>query len=138
MLPHGLILGQSLGDAFLKEDEVTEVAETSHALEYGVEFAGPGVKWRKIETDAFFRTLFFGDKFADMKNKDLGWTCAASWKCAWSLLPTARGSSGDALKQEAHSVNTTPYRTPFCTQQYFLARGSRLINRLSVKHIMFP
>ena len=44
VLLHGLILGQSLGDAFVKEDEVAEVAETSHALEYGVEFAGPGVK----------------------------------------------------------------------------------------------
>ena len=60
VLPYGLILGQSLGDAFLKEDEVAEVAETSHALEDGAEFAGPGVKWRKIETDVFFRMLFLG------------------------------------------------------------------------------
>ena len=70
----------------------------------------------------FLSHVIFGDKFADMKNKDLGWTCAASWKCAWSLLPTARGSSGDALKQEAHSVNTTPYRTPFAHAIFSRAR----------------
>ena len=109
---HGLISSQFLDDASLKEDEVAEVVETSHALEYGEEDAGPWVTRRKVETDAFFRTFFFFLKYADMKIKDVG-TCAASWKCAWSLLPTARGSSEDALKLEAHSVNSTPYRTHF-------------------------
>ena len=56
---HGLISGQSLDDALLKEDEVAEVVETSHALEYEEEDAGPWVKRRKGETDAFFRTFFF-------------------------------------------------------------------------------
>ena len=61
MLPHGLILGQSWDDAFLKEDEVD---------------AGPSVKRRKVETDARV-SFFFFLKFADMKEKDLGWTFAA-------------------------------------------------------------
>ena len=91
------------------------------------------------ETDAIFRMCFFFLKVAGMKKKDLGWTYAASWKRAWSLLPTARGSSEDALELEAHSVNSTPYRTHIA-HAYFLARGSRLSSRLSgtscsLKHV---
>ena len=41
MPPHGFIPGQSLDDAFLKEDEVAEVVETSHAWECQEEDAGP-------------------------------------------------------------------------------------------------
>ena len=47
------------GDAFLKEDEVAEVVETSHVLEYEEDYSGPCIKRRQVETDASFRTCFF-------------------------------------------------------------------------------
>ena len=58
--PHGLIPGQSLDDAFLMEDEVAEVVETSHALEYEEEDAGPWVKrWKVERRTQIFRMCFF-------------------------------------------------------------------------------
>ena len=65
---------------------MAEVVETSQALEYeerGRWFLGQeeaGRDGRFLSHVFFFCFL----KFADMKKKDLGWTCAASWKRAWS------------------------------------------------------
>ena len=59
----------------------------------------PGSRGGRSRRTLSFARVFFV-KFADLKTKDLGWTCTASWQRALSLLPTARGFSEDALKLE--------------------------------------